>query len=81
MNVLLRNSKMSNVSKTFPLCKNYDETIEHASFHCKHARVTWFSSPFGVTRHSVLDDGLLDWVKNIISPSQSSTFIPVEFKA
>lgn len=42
---VLRNSKMRVISKLCLLCKNYDETVNHALFHCDHARATWFFSP------------------------------------
>lgn len=78
---VLCNSKVREVDKICPLCKSYDETIEHALFHCEHARATWFSCPFGIISHKVPNNGLVEWWKNIIAPSNLFRNICEEVKA
>lgn len=80
VNVFL-DSTMREVSKICPLCKSYDGTIEYTLFHCNHTRVTWLSFPFGVISHRVLDNGFVEWWRNIISPNNSFPKIPKEAKA
>lgn len=77
---VVHNSKLSEDYKLCPLCKGHNRTIEHALFHYNHARAAWFSSCFGVMSHKVLDNGLVEWWRNIISLNSSSPKIPKEAK-
>lgn len=72
---------MRKVNNVCLLCKAYNKTIEHALFHGEHNRVTWFSSPYGVLSHSVLDNGLVEWWRNVISLNNSLPKISKEAKA
>lgn len=71
---------MSNNSKIMYVCEIHEETIEHALFNCSHARATLFSSPLVVISLRVPNNGLVEWWRNIILPSDPSTKILDEVK-